>query len=77
MLETRERQEQLQLARWSWTLHGGDRDGNSELEFGSVYDGGINTFVINREGRLSAIEVLDAMDWIYCRSITLLLASQD
>ena len=37
----------------------------------------INTFIINREGRLSAIEVLDAMDWIYCRSITLLLASQD
>ena len=37
----------------------------------------INTLVINREGRLSAIEVLDAMDWVYCRSITLLLASQD
>ena len=40
LLETRERQEQLQLARWSWTSHGWDRDRGSELEFGSVYDGG-------------------------------------
>ena len=41
LLGTRERQEQLQLARWSWTLHDGDLDRDSELQARSVYNGSI------------------------------------
>ena len=47
----REQQERLQLARWNWTSHDGDLERDLGLKARSVYEGLLNTFLINRESR--------------------------
>ena len=52
LLGTREWQEQLQLARWSWTSHDGDLDWDCDLRLEAYMMGLFNTFLIDREERL-------------------------